>query len=209
MKYTTIFAAAIVAMAAMGAPAHAAFIPDGTLSISILTTPNVTLGAASGTYAINNGLTFATDGTDAFALGTGLTGQLNGSIAFSNAVGTTTASNVADFLTFSAPIGTQYRFSADSAITRTYAVSPSTSSISLYLLGTTIDTLGVYQATPTSLTLSFNKTGASAYSSSATLSIPPETAVPEAATWAMFLGGFGMIGGGLRRRKTTVNFQTV
>lgn len=30
--------------------------------------------------------------------------------------------------------------------------------------------------------------------------------VPEAASWAMFLGGFGLIGGALRRRRTNVSF---
>ena len=31
-------------------------------------------------------------------------------------------------------------------------------------------------------------------------------AVPEPATWAMMLGGFGLIGGAMRRRRTTVRF---
>ena len=31
-------------------------------------------------------------------------------------------------------------------------------------------------------------------------------AVPEVATWAMMVGGFGMVGGALRRRRTTVRF---
>ncbi|KQS04035.1 hypothetical protein ASG11_07050 [Sphingomonas sp. Leaf357] len=37
---------------------------------------------------------------------------------------------------------------------------------------------------------------------------PAASAVPEPATWAMMIGGFGMVGGALRsrRRKTTVSF---
>jgi hypothetical protein len=31
-------------------------------------------------------------------------------------------------------------------------------------------------------------------------------AVPEAATWAMMLGGFGMIGAAMRRRRTSLSF---
>ncbi len=35
----------------------------------------------------------------------------------------------------------------------------------------------------------------------------PLPAVPEPASWAMMVGGFGLIGGALRyRRKTTVTF---
>lgn len=45
------------------------------------------------------------------------------------------------------------------------------------------------------------------YSGHLTLGNSPATsAVPEAATWAMFVGAFGMIGGSLRRRKQEVTF---
>jgi len=32
---------------------------------------------------------------------------------------------------------------------------------------------------------------------------PPTTAVPEPATWAMMIGGFGLVGGAMRRRRLT------
>jgi hypothetical protein len=32
--------------------------------------------------------------------------------------------------------------------------------------------------------------------------------VPEPASWALLTGGFGMIGGTLRRRRTTITFAT-
>lgn len=35
---------------------------------------------------------------------------------------------------------------------------------------------------------------------------PPSGAVPEPATWAMMIGGFALIGGTLRRRRTTLSF---
>lgn len=36
-------------------------------------------------------------------------------------------------------------------------------------------------------------------------SLPPPGAVPEPASWAMMIAGFGMIGGAMRRRKTTTS----
>lgn len=40
-----------------------------------------------------------------------------------------------------------------------------------------------------------------------TISAPSDVAaVPEPATWAMFIGGFGLIGGAMRRRKAAVSF---
>lgn len=35
---------------------------------------------------------------------------------------------------------------------------------------------------------------------------PGENAVPEPATWAMMIAGFGLVGGAMRRRKMTVRF---
>ena len=33
-----------------------------------------------------------------------------------------------------------------------------------------------------------------------------DTGVPEPATWAMMIAGFGLVGGAMRRRKATVSF---
>jgi hypothetical protein len=41
------------------------------------------------------------------------------------------------------------------------------------------------------------------YSGTATFSA---TAVPEAATWTMMLGGFGLMGAAMRRRRVSVDF---
>lgn len=35
---------------------------------------------------------------------------------------------------------------------------------------------------------------------------PATAAVPEPASWAMFIGGFGLVGYGLRRRRTSISF---
>jgi hypothetical protein len=37
-----------------------------------------------------------------------------------------------------------------------------------------------------------------------TLTTAAPAAVPEPASWAMMLGGFGLVGGALRRRRTTL-----
>lgn len=44
--------------------------------------------------------------------------------------------------------------------------------------------------------------GSGSYSGTATF----QAAVPEAATWAMMLGGFGLMGAAMRRRRTSVTF---
>ena len=57
------------------------------------------------------------------------------------------------------------------------------------------------EATPTFLTGTFLLTefgGTGTYT--LTISNPAAAAVPEPATWAMMLAGFGMVGVGLRRR---------
>ena len=115
---------------------------------------------------------------------------------------------IANFFTFSDRSGGNFVFSLNSVETRSFSVSPGVSeSFSLYLLGTTADTNLGYDATATSLTLTFNETGTSGFSASGTLSVPPSIgAVPEPASWAMFIGGFGLIGGAMRRRKMSLHF---
>ena len=41
---------------------------------------------------------------------------------------------------------------------------------------------------------------------SAVFNVNATAAVPETASWAMFIGGFGAIGYGLRRRRTSTSF---
>lgn len=43
-------------------------------------------------------------------------------------------------------------------------------------------------------------------SSTLTISTAPAASVPEPATWAMFIGGFGLIGAGMRRKKVAIHF---
>ncbi len=197
--------AALLGAATISAPALAAPVGNGTVTVADLFVPSVNLTAS--TYTASSGTTFEVLGTGAFTGVTGLNGVENGTLSFSNVVGTTINQTVNNFFTFADGLGSSFSFTPTSVTTRTYNVTPGvTSSISLYLLGNTSDAARGFDPTPTSLTLSFNNTGVSPFSSAATLSIPPAGvgAVPEPATWAMFILGFGAIGYAVRKRKTTV-----
>ncbi|WP_233151140.1 PEPxxWA-CTERM sorting domain-containing protein [Sphingomonas mollis] len=206
MKYVLSLAAACVIAAGSTSSAVAAPIGNGTVSVANLYSPSVDLSSLPATYTAVFGSTFEILGTGAFASVTGLSGVQNGTLQFSNIVGTVIDQNVANYFTFADGVGGNYSFSATSVTTRTFNVTPGvTSSISLFLLGNTSNIARGFDATPTSLTMSLNSTGASGFSSSSTLAIPPVVAaVPEPATWAMMLIGFGMVGGAARyRRRST------
>ena len=183
------------------APAQATVIPNGTVSVVGLFNPTVNLATTPKTFTAVSGGTFEISGTGGF-LGASLGfGTLNGVIDFSSVVGTTISESIANFFTFADGTGHSFQFSVASAKTVSYSNNPGiSSSFSLYLLGSTVDTFLGYTATPTSLTLSFNSTGGSPYSASATLAVPPAPSVPEPATWAMTLIGFGAMGAAMRRR---------
>jgi hypothetical protein len=199
-------ACGFVAAAALAcAPAQATTqIADGTVSVSVLANPAVNLGA--GTYTVSNALTFETSGTGGFAAVAGGLGVMNGVLTFSSTVGATLADSVSNFFAFNDGLGGSYQFSVDSVTTLAYSSSPAAKAVTLYLLGSTLDSFLGLDATPTSLTLSFNSTSGSPYSASATLAVPPAPMVPEPATWGMMLVGFGAMGAMMRRRKTSVSF---
>lgn len=210
MRAVSVLTTCFIAAAFAAAPAQATTqIGDGTLSLVGLFAPTVTTGASTGSFSVINGTTFQISGTGAFAGLFGANGNANGSATFSNTVGTTVAESLANFLSFADGSGGTYNFSVDSVKTLNYNVTPGVSTaISLYLLGSTLDTNLGLAATATSLTLSFNSTGNSPFSTSATLSVPPAPipSVPETATWAMMLVGFGAMGAAMRRRNVGVTF---
>jgi hypothetical protein len=194
--------------ALVASPANAVQIADGTVSLSILVPPTVTLGGATASYASNSAATFQTaaDGGFAGVAGAGF-GSFNGTINFATSEGATRSVDLPNLFTFSNAT-TNFSFSATSVRTMSYDVMTGSTAIALYLLGTTVGT-GL-DATPTSLTLSFNSTGGSAYSASATLAVPPSPIgdVPEPASWAMMVGGFGLMGFGLRsQRRRRVSYS--
>lgn len=200
----------VAAAALAAAPAQATQIPDGTVSIVGLFSPAVNLGTAPNKFTATAGTTFEISGTGGFLGATGGLGSLNGILNFSSTLNSTIDQSIANFFTFADGTGHNFQFSVDSVKTISYSNTPGvSSSFSLYLLGSTIDSFLGYSATPTSLTLSFNSTGGSSYAASATLAVPPAPipSVPEAATWAMMLVGFGAMGTALRRRpRTSISF---
>lgn len=202
---------ALAGATVLSAPAVAAPIGNGTVSVAGLYTPSVNITTSPAVYTANMGSTFEVLGTGAFASATGLTGVQNGALSFSTTVGATINQTVSNFFTFADGLGGAFNFTPLSVTTRTFNVTPGvSSSISLLLLGNTVNSVRAFDPTPTSLTLSFNSTGASAFSTSSTLSIPPEGAigaVPEPATWAMMVLGFGAVGYALRRRKVTTRVR--
>jgi hypothetical protein len=197
--------AAAAAAFTMVAPASATLIPGGTLSTADLFAPAVNLAPALKTFTVKNGKTAEIAGNGGFLSAVGpfpaKSGIMNGVVKFSPTVGTTVAQVLTNFLVFNDGKGGTFNFSASSVQTLSYVNTSSTKSFALFLLGKTQDTHLGYAPTDSTLTLTFNKTGGSPYSSSATLAVPY---VPEPASWMMMLGGFGVIGGALRARKRNV-----
>lgn len=207
LHFRILLATSLAGAAIVATPAAAQQIGTGTVTVANLYSPSVNITTSPATYTATMGQTFEVLGTGAFASATGLTGVQSGTINFSTTVGTTINQTVSNFFSFNDGMGGQFNFTPLSATTRTFNVTPGVStSISLLLLGNTVNTVRSFTPTPTSLTLSFNSTGASAFSSSSTLSIPPEmvAAVPEPAAWSMMIIGFGAVGGALRRRKKAI-----
>jgi hypothetical protein len=194
---------AAIAVVGIAGSAQAVTIPAGTASFVYLFNPTVTTGATSGSYSATGNI-FTTSATGGYTGAAGV-GSTTGSFSFSNTVGDTIATSLPLFFTFG-----NYTFSASSISTVGYS-SPGTgadTAISLYLLGTTI--ANGFAATNSSVTLQLNSTGGSAFSAAATLANPPSSAVPEPASWAMMLGGFGMMGAAVRssrRKKVAVTFS--
>jgi hypothetical protein len=184
----------------MAGSAGAATFGPATGAVAVLASPTVTLGATSGSEVFNSLVAlFGTTGSLTSASGSG---SVLGTLDFSNTVGTVVPDAVSGFMSFADTSGGSFLFDVASVRTLSYASTPTSTSITLYLLGTVSDAnLGLTSA-PTSETLTVNKTGTSAFSASATIAAPPSmtSGAPEPATWAMLLMGFGLTGAAVRLR---------
>jgi hypothetical protein len=169
-----------------------------TGAIAFLGSPKVTIAAPDGMAKFNTTILLIFGATGDLGSTTG-PGTAIGTIQWSDTVGVTLPEPITDFISLKdSPTGT-FKFDVTSVETTGYSVTPTSTSISLYLLGDTYGGYKNYLPGPTSVTLQINKTGKSAYSAAATLAAPP-AAAPEPASWAMMLTGFGLSGAVMRRR---------
>jgi hypothetical protein len=172
-----------------------------TASLGSFDVPTVT----GSTITINGGIADLAAGTGSLA-GTPFVGSGSGTINYSQTVGTTVTAgnNLAGLFSFNDNLSGQYVFNLTSVETTSYVNNPGVqTTIGLYLLGTMFDTNLGQTATATSLTMTFNSTGGSAFSESGSLSNPPTTPVivdtPEPVSLAVLgVGFFGL--GAVRRR---------
>lgn len=207
MKQFGLLAAAAAAAVTLAAAPALAAVPVGTIGFTPGPTSSpatVNTSSSPNTYTANLLTGFVINGTGGFASVSGGTGTLNGQLTFSSVEGTKITEGVNNFLTFSGPGQlSSYNFSVSSVTTTAYSSSANSSAFGLLLTGTTVDTAekaGNVAATPSTLTLSFNSTGGSPYSTSGTFS--DISAAPEPGTWVLMLGGIGLMGGAMRLRKS-------
>ena len=193
------------AVLCIAGPAMAAQVANGTVSFVYLGQPSVNYMVDPSTVSFSSN-TLEVNGMGGFAGARNGMGALSGTLSFNAVEGATRTESLGNFFNFSDGAGGSFMFSVDSVLTKSYSVATGSQSFSLYLLGSTVDPIANLSATPTSLTLSFNQTGTSGYSASGTLSVPPASAVPEPASWAMFIGGFGLLGATMRRKQAVVRF---
>lgn len=195
--------AALAALALTTATAaHATSVGAGTVSSSHNFTPTVTTATDPGTYAALSGATFETSATGAFAGASQKTGTLNGTLTFSETRGTTIAENLTNFFTFSDGNGGNFMFDVTSVLTRSFTSDANSTSGALYILGNVYDTYAGLTPSSASLTLTFNSTAGSAYSSSATLSSPVTSVTPEPSSFVLLgTGVAGAVSTFMRRRR--------
>lgn len=185
-----IMASAMLAAAALSSAPAAAVIVDGTMAVSLV-------GISSDTASIGVGTTFT---NTLFSVVGSATGDLAGVNGVNLTVSPLTAS-VGEAFSFTSAFGdfagtVQTAFAQGGENNRT---------VIAFVLGvfSPSGTLSGFDVGPASTTFSFTQTGIEgATSGSFSFSSPPNTApsVPEPASWAMLVAGFGLVGAALRRR---------
>ena len=197
--FRPVLIASIAILAAAGS-GWATPIPNGNVSSVDTFNPTINTTSAPSTSSAMSGGTFQVSASGGFAGASGGSGTLNGTLTFADAAGVTLAQSTADFFVFADGQGGTFNFSVSSVLTRAFTDNPGiTTSGTLYVLGTTLDTSLGETPTPTSLTVSFNSTGGSPFSSSLTLAVPPAPLdVPE--PMSLVLLGSALIALGVVRR---------
>jgi hypothetical protein len=185
------FATAALAATMLAAPA-AAVTMNGTVAISLV-------GVESDTASIGAGSTLTTT-----------LGAITGS-----STGDFTGLGVQALLpsTFLATNGSVFSFTSGwgdftGTVSNVTATGPASNRVlSAFALGT-FSPLGIYSGFdqgPASLTFSFTQNNENgAIQGGFTLSTPPNGVIPEPASWAMLIAGFGLTGAAMRRRRSTV-----
>jgi PEP-CTERM motif len=195
----------LIGLALAGGANAATMFGPASGDVAVLGSPSVMLGPTSGSESYNLPVQiFSTTGSLTAATGPG---TVMGTLTFSNVDGITLPETIPNFLTFTDSSGGTFNFDVASVKTVSYSSQPGVeTSISLYLLGTAGDAHLGLTPSPTSVTITANQTGMSAFSASASISAPPSGTVPEPAAWALMVLGVGMVGAMYRR---TVSAKTL
>ena len=191
----------VAAVALTSAVSRADSVGAGTVSSAHNFVPTVTTTSDPATYAAISGATFQTAASGAFSKATYGVGTLNGTLEFSETRGATITESDPGFFTFSDGLGGNYVFDVASVLTRSFLANTDGTSGALYILGDVYDSYLNLTASVAALTITFNSTGGSAYSSSATLSSPPVSVTPYPSTLILLGTGLGGAATTLIRRR--------